>query len=116
MLDACVVTNYENNTTGGIYDFDKASGRDPYEFFLSGPVSYLTIENMQASEDRELIVFRDSFASSIIPLMVPAYKKITLLDIRYLASAYLGNMVDFKGQDVLFLYSTAVLNNSETLK
>ena len=115
-LADCVVTNHETNETGGIYDFAKASGKDPYEFFLSGPVSYLTIENPHAQSDCELIVFRDSFASSIVPLLVPAYKTITLLDIRYLASAYLGRMVDFHGQDTLFLYSTAVLNSSETMK
>ena len=115
-LSQCAVTNYETGKTGGIYDFEKASGKDPYEFFLSGPISYLTIENPSADTDRELIVFRDSFASSIVPLLTPAYKKITLLDIRYLASAYLGSMVDFHGQDTLFLYSTAVLNSSETMK
>lgn len=115
-LEDCVVTNYESGATGGVYDFAKADGKDPYEFFLSGPVSYLTIENPHAETDRELIIFRDSFGSSIAPLLTPAYRKITLLDIRYLASAYLGNMVDFSGQDVLFLYSTAVLNSSETMK
>lgn len=115
-LERCIVTNYETGETGGIYDFAKATGKDPYEFFLSGPISYLTIENPDADTDRELVVFRDSFASSIVPLLVPAYQKITLVDIRYLASAYLGSMVDFHGQDTLFLYSTSVLNSSETLK
>ena len=115
-LSQCVVTNYETGETGGIYDFAKAAGKDPYEFFLSGPISYLTIENPRADTDRELIVFRDSFASSIVPLLTSAYQKITLLDIRYLASAYLGSMVDFHGQDTLFLYSTSVLNSSETMK
>lgn len=116
MLEQCVVTNYETGETGGVYDFEKAAGKDPYTFFLSGPVSYLTIENPNAEVARELIVFRDSFASAIVPLLTPAYKRITMLDIRYLASAYLGNMVDFHGQDTLFLYSTAVLNSSETMK
>ena len=30
--------------------------------------------------------------------------------------ARIGNYIDFKDQDVLFLYSTSVLNHSETLK
>ena len=30
--------------------------------------------------------------------------------------AMLGNYIDFTNKDVLFLYSTLVLNNSETLK
>lgn len=115
-LDQCRVYNYENNRTTGIYDMEKAKGFDPYEIFLSGPVSLLKIENPNATTEKELIVFRDSFGSSLIPLLAEGYKTIILIDIRYLPSAFLGKYVDFQEKDVLFLYSTAVLNNSETLK
>ena len=69
-----------------------------------------------AATDKELIVFRDSYGSSLSPLLAEGYAKVTLVDIRYLPAARLGDFVDFHGQDVLFLYSTAVLNNSDTLK
>ena len=95
---------------------EKADGNDPYEIFLSGPVSLLTIENPMAKSEKELIVFRDSFGSSLIPLLAEGYQKTTLVDIRYIQSDFLPNFVDFTGKDVLFLYSTVVLNNSETLK
>lgn len=78
-------------------------------------MSLLTIENPHAA-DRELIVFRDSFGSSLVPLLAEGYRRITLVDIRYLASARLADFIEFNGQDVLFLYSVPVLNNSETLK
>jgi hypothetical protein len=39
-----------------------------------------------------------------------------VVDIRYIASDYVGGYVDFHGQDVLFLYSALVLNSSTTLK
>ena len=116
LLEQCTVYNYETNTTGGIYDWSKLSGSDLYEVFLSGSVSLLRIDNPNARTDRELIIFRDSFGSSIAPLLVQGYKSITLVDIRYLSSAMLGRFIDFHGQDVLFLYSTIVLNNSETLQ
>lgn len=115
-LEQCTVYNYENNQTTGIYDLTRAGSSDPYEIFLSGPVSLLKIENPNAAAKKELIVFRDSFGSSLIPLLAEGYKTITLIDIRYLPGAFLGKYVDFQGKDVLFLYSTAVLNNSETLK
>ena len=51
-----------------------------------------------------------------MPLLVEDYAKITLVDIRYIYSGVLGNYIEFEDQDVLFLYSTLVLNNSETLK
>ena len=74
------------------------------------------IDNPAAATDRELVVFRDSFGSSLVPLLVEGYARVTLIDIRYVNSAYLGNFVDFHGQDVLFLYSTLLLNDSLALR
>lgn len=115
VLDGCKVTNHEEGTVGGIYDMDKAAGKDPYEIFLSGARSLMTIENPDCENGRELIVFRDSFGSSIAPLLVEGYAKVTLVDIRYLRVDYLDKFLTFDGQDVLFLFSTSVLNHSETL-
>lgn len=114
-LNACLATNHEANTTGGLYDMEKAVGKDPYEMFLSGALPWITIENPNAQTDRELIIFRDSFGSSIAPLLAEGYATVTLIDIRYLRTDYLDRFVNFDQQDVLFLYSTLVLNNSETL-
>jgi len=111
-LDGCRVYNYEKNAYTGVYDMEKAQGKDMYETFLSGPVSLLTLENPQANNGKELIIFRDSFGSSLAPLLAQGYEKITLVDVRYLPSAMLGRLLDFHGQDVLFLYSTLILNNS----
>lgn len=112
----CIVHNYEDNVETEIYDMEKAAGKDPYEMFLSGPLSLITIENSEAKTEKELIMFRDSFGSSLAPLLVEGYAKITLVDIRYLSSALLENWITFDDQDVLFIYSTQVLNNSETMK
>ena len=116
LLNGCRVMNYETGKYTGIYDEKKLSGKDLYEVFLSGPVSLLTMENPRAETDRELIIFRDSFGSSIAPLLMQGYKTVTLIDIRYISRSMLDRFVDFHGQDVLFLYSTLVLNNSETLQ
>ena len=116
LLDGCKVFNYETNKYTGIYDMQKLEGKDLYEIYLSGPVSLLQIENPNATTDKELIVFRDSFGSSMVPLLVQGYKTVTLVDVRYISSQMLDRFVDFHGQDVLFLYSTLVLNNSFMLK
>ena len=112
----CKVYDYESDTWGSIYDLAKMEGQDPYEVYLSGSRSLLTIENPNAGTDRELIVFRDSFGSSMVPLLAKDYAKVTLVDIRYVSPMLLGNFLEFGEQDVLFLYSTLVLNNSETIK
>ena len=115
-LENCKVFDYQNNKEISVYDMEKANGKDPYEMFLGGPLSLVTIENENAKTGKELIIFRDSFGSSIAPLLVEGYKKITLVDIRYMHPNLLGNYIEFDSQDVLFLYSTSVLNNSETIK
>ena len=84
--------------------------------FLSGPISLVTIENPGARTDKKLVIFRDSFGSSIAPLLTGGYAEITLADIRYIHPDLLEQFVDFEGCDVLFLYSTLVLNHSETIK
>ena len=94
----------------------REEGRDFYEAYLGGPLSLVTIENKNATTDKELIMFRDSYGSSLAPLFIEGYKKITLIDIRYMHPNMIEQFVEFNNQDVLFIYSTSVLNNSETLK
>lgn len=115
-LDACTVYDHETDSLLPVYDLEKAEGKDPYELFLSGSKSLLALTNPNADSQRRLIVFRDSFGSSLVPLLAEAYAEITLVDIRYLSSEVLDRFVDFENCDVLFLYSTLVLNNSVTLK
>lgn len=115
-MDDCKVLDGETNKYVDIYNMALAEGDDPYDIFLSGAKSLITIENPGASADKELVIFRDSFASSIAPLLAEGYSKITLVDIRYISPQLLGRFVEFGGQDVLFLYSAPVLNNSVTIK
>ena len=116
LLDNCTVYDYESGETKQVYDRTKLDSRDLYDVFLSGSRSLLTIENPAAGTDRELIVFRDSFGSSLVPLLVQDYARVTLVDIRYIQIDVLDRFVEFADQDVLFLYSTLVLNNSSTIK
>ena len=116
LLSRCRVYNYETGGYTAVYDMDKLTGKDLYEVYLSGSQSLLRIENPDAATRRELIVFRDSFGSSVVPLLVQDYAAVTLVDIRYISSQLLERYLEFDGQDVLFLYSTLVLNNGTSLK
>ncbi len=111
-LENCRVLNYETGKYGGIYDGSKLDGPDLYEAYLSGSVSLLKIENPAGEAGRHLVVFRDSFGSSLVPLLAMGYETVTVVDVRYIAPAMLGRFVKFTDQDVLFLYSTLVLNNN----
>lgn len=99
-----------------VYDMEKAKDRDPYEMFLSGNQPVVTIKNSRNTSGKRLILFRDSFGSSIAPLFAKGYSEIVLVDLRYIFSDLLAEYVDFEGADVLFLYSTLLLNSSLSIK
>lgn len=115
-IQSATVWDGEHSRAMGVYDSEKLNSRDPYEFYLSGSLSLITLTNENAATEDRLILFRDSFGSSIAPYFLDCYKEVTLVDIRYLPVSRLGKVIDFENADVLFLYSTLVLNHSETLK
>lgn len=102
--------------TKPMYDETRLDFVDPYTFFVQGNPGLAVIENPHVTTGKELIVFRDSYGSSIAPLFAMGYSKVTLVDLRNLPSWRIGQMIDFTDQDVLFLFSTSVLNHSDTLK
>lgn len=115
-IESATVFDYETNKTMQIYDLELDDNRDKYDLYLHGAKALLRIDNPSAETDKELVVFRDSFASSIIPLLIKDYKTVAVIDIRYIQSTILSQFVDFKNKDILFLYSPLVLNNSTILK
>ena len=98
-----------------VYDESMLGGVDSYNIFLSGPSGVIEIENDKVN-GKELIIFRDSFSSSLVPLLIPYFSKITMVDLRYMNMDYVSNYVDFEDKDVLFIYSTLIINNSSILK
>lgn len=99
-----------------IYELNRLNDADAYNVFLGGPSSLIEIENKSSKTDKELIIFRDSFGSGFSPLLIPYYKKITLIDLRYINMFLVPNYVDFTNKDVLFAYSTLIVNSSHILK
>lgn len=110
------VDNFQKPDFKAVYDTELLDSKTPYDVFLSGPTPFTVIENPKADFKRELVIFRDSFASSLAPLMIESYSRITLIDLRYMAAKLLPDFIEFDSQDVLFLYSDAVANRSILLK
>lgn len=110
ILENCTTYNYETNKKGKVYE--KTMSADKYDIYVSGATPLISIENPNATTQKELLLFRDSFGSSIAPLLMENYKKITLIDLRYISSGLLEQYVDFSGKDVLFLYNILILNQN----
>ena len=115
IIDSAVVKHLEYGEKP-VYDTAKLTGVDAYDVFLSGPSSLIEITNVFSDTNKELVIFRDSFSSSLIPLLIPYYNKITVVDLRYITSDMLEKYVEFKNKDVLILYSTQIINNSSMLR
>ena len=108
--------NYEKNVQTKIYDMNKLKAYDKYDIFLSGAAALLKIENPNATTNKELIIFRDSYGSSLTPLLVQNYSTVTVVDTRYISPKILGKYMKFNNQDVLFEYSVLLINNSSTVQ
>ncbi len=107
---------YQDSTT---YNFEKLNSdkvKDKYDFFLSGATPIVTLENPSSTNERELVILRDSFSSSLAPLLAQGYAKTTLVDVRYISPVFMEFYVDFENADVLFMYSPLVLNSPSTVR
>ena len=120
LLKNCSVKIWESFNSfieySGVYDYEKLGSMDSYDMFLYGTKPVVTIENPNAKNDQEIIIFKDSFTNSLTPLLVESYSKITLVDLRLVNHTILDTFVDFTDTDILFLYSTMIANNSSILK
>lgn len=116
-MKVTVITEDGKKTQTVLYPTELFHGKDPYDVFISGAVPYVEINNPSAENDKTLVVFRDSFGSSIAPLMAHGYSKVVLVDLRYMFPDLLRNFVKFdENTDVLFLYSTGLLNGGRILR
>ena len=109
-IEDCTTYNFETKRSGKVYDTNISA--DKYDIFLSGATPLISVENPNARNNKELLLFRDSFGSSIAPLLIENYSKITLIDLRYMSSQLLSEFIEFEDQDVLFLYSGVVLRQN----
>ena len=112
LLDSIKVYSVEDKDLLDVYNVSELESLDPYSIYLNGPKAYLKIVNKNV-EDRKLIIFRDSYTSSIAPLLVPYFSEIELIDLRY----YGSDLLKIDGNTkVLFIYGSEVLNNSFSIK
>lgn len=117
MIEAAVVYDYEKKQEVSVYAPEKIEGMDPYDYYLWGARALLTIKNEAVQNGQKLLLFRDSFGSSIAPLLIQGYEEITLVDLRYVSADYLPEVIDLTAyEDVLFLYSQRVLRHSDSMK
>lgn len=87
--------------------------KDKYSSFLGQNSPIVTVLNENAKSDRSLLIIKDSYAHSVIPFLSKEYKKVTMLDLRYIQTDF-QSMAKLKDYDqLLFLYNVITFSEDE---
>ncbi|MCP1102548.1 hypothetical protein M2454_000843 [Aequitasia blattaphilus] len=105
-MDVNYIVDYveSQQKTATVYSSEGLEGDDPYEVFFGGNHSHIKITTDQKT-DRKLIVFKDSYANSLIPFLIPYFSEIDVIDPRYYAGSVSQLMANSSYTDILFLYN-----------
>lgn len=77
-----IVTWGDGSKTASIYDRAALNQKDQYELFLGRNQSLVHIETLSESQEN-LLIFKDSYANSMIQFLIPYYRNIYIVDPRY---------------------------------
>jgi len=114
-IDAAEVTYHESGKVSGVYSTEALGGMDSYDVYLSGAETLIEINNPNNDSGRTLTIFRDSFSSSLAPLLIENYSKIIMIDLRYINLDYAYQIIPPTDGDVLFLFGAGLVNSSQTI-
>ncbi|MBR0413864.1 MAG: hypothetical protein IJI67_02185 [Clostridia bacterium] len=100
-----VMTNVsENKKSSSVYVSKKLEQQNRYEVFFGGNFSQINIDTTLNSK-RVLMVVKDSYANCLIPMLVPYYKRIVIIDPRYYAEDIDKTIKNEGVTDILWLYN-----------
>lgn len=99
-----------DSTKDSMYEEKYLKGKDKYSYFLDNNHALITITNKTIKSNKELLVIKDSYANSFIPLIAKHYKKIHVIDPRYYKLSITDYISDNKISNVLFLYNALTID------
>lgn len=88
-----------------LYDYSKVDVRDKYSIFLRGNNPLTIIKNNQNINGKKLLVFKDSYANSLIPFLTANYEEIHVVDLRSFNYKVSDYTEENKFDDILILYN-----------
>ncbi len=86
-----------------IYSSAALSTKNKYDVFLGGNHPLINIKTT-CNNDRNLVIFKDSFANSFIQFILPYFETITIVDARYYSDDCKKLIDNSEATDILFLY------------
>ncbi len=108
--DVAYMVNYPDSgeSSASMYVSDKLKEKDHYQIFFGGNHPLVEIKTT-ADNQRNLLIFKDSYANSFVQFLIPYYEKIILVDPRYYYDNINTAMTSYGITDVLYLYSADTL-------
>ena len=97
---------YEGKQSDSPYEMSWLEKKDKYSMFFDGNHPVVTVETSNKN-GKSLAVFKDSYANSILPLLMNHYESVHIIDLRYFNADPLAYL-DANGiSDMLVLYNTS---------
>lgn len=94
---------------------EKLLQKNSYEVFFGGNFSKIVISTINAN-NKNLLVFKDSFANCFLPLLIPHYENIVIIDPRYFSGEISNVLEDYNFTDVLYIYNLNTFLEDTVLK
>jgi hypothetical protein len=97
-----------------LFDYEQLEGVDKYSIFLGGN-NAMTQVTSSNKNGKKLLVVKDSYAHTMVPILAHHYEEVVLVDLRYL-NLEMGEIVDqFGVTDVLVLYNDSNVMSDKNL-
>ncbi|MGG5462071.1 DHHW family protein [Clostridium sp. B9] len=101
-----ITMDIQGEKYNSLYDYEKLNARDKYSVFIRGNNGLTIIKNNEIENGKKLIVFKDSFANSMIPFLSQNFEEIHVIDLRSFSMKVSEYVKNTKIEEVLILYNT----------
>ena len=112
-IASCTVS--ANGSPIEVYDYEKLSKKDKYLVFFGNNYAKTVIET-DCKNGKTLLVVKDSFANSFVPLLTKHYERIVMIDQRfYSQKRFSPLMEEYNVTDALFMYEITNISVQQDL-
>ncbi len=108
--DVSYIVNYPDlqKRSPSVFVSEQLEEKDQYTVFFGGNHPVVEIQTT-ANNDRNLLIFKDSYANSFVQFLTPFFSRIVLIDPRYYYDDVSAAINTYSITDILFLYSADTL-------
>ncbi|RRC93634.1 hypothetical protein EII25_01640 [Erysipelotrichaceae bacterium OH741_COT-311] len=106
-----LLENLDVKVTIGEQEYDslffknRLNEKDQYAYYLDGNHPIVNIENRNNPDGNHLLVIKDSFAHALVPMLVPHFHKITMIDLRYYKNSVSEYIQTENINDIIVMYN-----------